>query len=164
MLRGGFWYIWLLPISDNLTWIERQGWGSSGYSVVRWSRLIGVRCRNQVSCLAWLGAAHDCGLLRASFWIILQLSLPSHSCPNNPFPWKPVPAAGEELGLGCDRDGQWVVEGKPSGVWASVGTGPGSSSARALGGEPHNFLLEAAWVEAEPDCRVQGQALGTQRL
>lgn len=112
------------PHFRQLIWIERQGWGSWGYSVSRRGRLVGAWCCNQVSCLTWLDAAHDCVLLRASFWIILQLSLPSHSCPNNPFPWKPVPAAGEELGLGCDRDGQWVVEGKPSGVWASVGTGP----------------------------------------
>lgn len=108
------------PHSRQLTWIERQGWGSQGYSVFGGGGLAGVPCRNQVSCLAWLDAAHDWVLLRASFWI-LQLSVPSHSCPNNPFPWKPVPAAGEELGLGCDRDGQWVAEDKQSGVWASMG-------------------------------------------
>lgn len=149
MLGRGFWYIWLLPTPDNLLGLNsRVGVPRvTAFSVE--GELAGVPCFNQVSCLAWLDAAHDCVLLRASFWI-LQLSLPSHSCPNNPFPWKPVPAAGEELGLGCDRDGQWVAEDKQSGVWASMGTEPSQSPARAFRG-PHDFSLEAAWVEAEPD-------------
>lgn len=117
-----------------------MGSGCLGLQHFQRGGLVGALCRNQVSCLAWLDADHDCALLQASFWI-LQLSLPSHSCPNNPFPWKPVPAAGEELGLGCDRDGQWVVEDKPSGVWASwtsTGTEPSWSSARAPG-DPTTF-------------------------
>ena len=70
-----------------------------------------LECSSVTRSPAWLDTAHNCVMLPAPS-LILRHSLSSHSCPNNPFPWKLVPAAGEELGLGCDRDRQWVVEDK----------------------------------------------------
>lgn len=89
---------------------------------------------------AWLGTAHNGGVMLQAPSLILRHSLSSHSCSNNPFPWKLVPAAGEELGLGCDRDRQWVVEDKAEwgGGWTSMGAEPSESSARAPGG-PRTF-------------------------
>jgi hypothetical protein len=164
MLGRGFWYIWLLPTPDNLLGLN----GRVGVPRVTVFSVEGglPECHVVTRFPAWLGSMqprtgccseHHSGYCSSAYHPTAAQTTRFH---------------GNRCQL-QEKNWGWVVTGTGSGwlrtsrvgcgqAWASMGTEPSQSSARAFRG-PHDFLLEAAWVEAEPDRRVQGQALGTQR-